>query len=105
MDSAERRRSTRLRLQVPLFLRGLDAAGKEFLDLTKTLDISATGAYLASPRPLRRNELVSLTIPAPSLSATGLLPAGNTPIQARVLRSQVAGDMHLIGVEFLKSIE
>ena len=105
VDSAERRRSARLRLQVPLFLKGMDASGHEFLDLTKTLDISATGAYLASPRPLRKNDLVSLTIPAPSLSTTGLLPAGNTPIQARVLRTETAGDVHLVEVEFLRSIE
>ena len=90
---------------MPLFLRGVDAAGQEFLDLTKTLDISATGAYLASPRALRRNDLVSLTIPAPSPSSAGLLPAGNLPIQARVLRMQTAGDVHLVGVEFLRSID
>ena len=90
---------------MPLFLRGVDAAGQEFLDLTKTLDISATGAYLASPRALRRNDLVSLTIAAPSTSSAGLLPAGNLPIQARVLRMQTAGDVHLVGVEFLRSID
>ena len=86
-------------------MKGVDAAGQEFLDLTKTLDISATGAYVASPRALRRNDLVCLTIPAPSPSTAGLFPAGNAPIQARVLRMQVAGDVHLVGVEFLKSIE
>lgn len=101
---AERRRSPRLRLQVPLFIRGVDARGEEFLDLTKTLDISATGAYLASPRALRRNELVSLTIPVPSPASAGLVPPGNPPIQARVLRTEPAGDVQLIGVEFLKSI-
>jgi hypothetical protein len=88
-----------------LFLKGVDAVGQEFLDLTKTLDISATGAYLASPRPLRPHDLVSLTIPAPSLSTGGLLPTGNMPIQARVLRLHKAGDVHLVGVEFLRGIE
>lgn len=101
----ERRRCPRIRLQVPMFVRGIDLSGEEFLDLTRTLDISATGAYLASPRPLRMNDLLSLTVPAPSPSAAGLLPAGNSPIQARVRRLQPAGDVHLVGVEFLRSLE
>lgn len=102
---AERRKSPRLRLQVPLFVRGVDTFGEEFLDLTKTLDISATGARLASPRSLRANELVSLTIPAPSPSSAGLIPESDGPIQARVRRLQPAGDVHLIGVEFVRAIE
>ena len=47
-----------------MFVRGVDSAGVEFLDLTKTLDISATGAFLASPRLLRSDQLLNLTIPA-----------------------------------------
>ena len=104
-DSSERRRSPRLRLQVPLFLRGKDAFGEEFLDLTRTLDISATGARLASLRRLRADELVSLTIPAPPPSNGGLIPQPNGPIQARVRRMQTTGDLHLVGVEFLRAIE
>ena len=104
LSEADRRKSQRLRLQVPMFIRGTDLSGEEFLDLTKTLDISATGAYLASPRALRKDELISLTIPAPSPSTTGLLPAGNSPIQARVRRLGTAGDVHLVGVEFLRSV-
>ena len=46
LTPAERRRSQRIHVQIPMFVRGTDAAGLEFLDLTKTLDISATGAYL-----------------------------------------------------------
>ena len=104
-EQADRRRTPRLRLQVPLFVRGTDAFGEEFLDLTKTLDISATGARLASSRSLRPNELLSLTIPAPSPSSVGLIPEADGPIQARVRRLQPAGDVHLVGVEFLRSIE
>jgi hypothetical protein len=87
-----------------MFVRGTDAAGLEFLDLTKTLDISATGAYLASPRPIRANELVNLTIPAPP-SPSATLPAETPPIQARVLRHRAEHGIHLLGVEFLKALE
>lgn len=87
-----------------MFVRGTDAAGLEFLDLTKTLDISATGAYLASPRPIRTNQLVNLTIPAPP-SPAATMPAETPPIQARVRRHRSAHGIHMLGVEFLKALD
>ena len=104
LTPAERRRSQRIHVQIPMFVRGVDAAGAEFLDLTKTLDISATGAYLASPRLLRDNQLLNLTIPAPP-SPSSTLPAETPPIQARVRRHCAAGGIHLLGVEFLKALD
>src|SRR5712692_6661859 len=83
LNPAERRRSPRIRLQIPMFVRGVDASGAEFLDLTKTLDISATGAFLASARMLRLDHIVHLTIPAPPPASSGLLPPETPPIQAR----------------------
>jgi len=104
LTPAERRRSQRIHLQIPMFVRGVDAAGSEFIDLTKTLDISATGAYLASPRLLRDNQLLNLTIPAPP-SPSSTMPAETPPIQARVRRHRATGGVHLLGVEFLKALD
>ena len=101
---AERRRSQRIHVQIPMFIRGTDAAGADFLDLTKTLDISSTGAFLASPRLLSANQLLHLTIPAPS-SPNSTLPAETPPIQARVKRHHDFGGVHLLGVEFIKALE
>ena|SRR5271165_3687366 len=103
LSLAERRRSQRIHVQIPMFVRGTDAAGLEFLDLTKTLDISATGAYLASPRAVRTNDLVNLTIPAPP-SPSASLPSDTPPIQARVRRHLAAHGIHLLGVEFVKAL-
>lgn len=100
----ERRRYQRIHLQVPLFIRGRDAHGEQFMELAKTLDISAIGAFLASPRPLSLGGFITLTIPAPSITSSGLVPAGMAPIQAKIRRQQEAGDVYLIGVEFLKPI-
>jgi PilZ domain len=100
----ERRRSQRLRLQVPMFIRGKDAYGEQFLELAKTLDISAHGGFITSPRPLAVNEMITLTIPAPSITSSALVPSGMPPIQAKVKRNQEAGDVQLVGVEFLKPI-
>jgi hypothetical protein len=104
LTPAERRRSQRIHVQIPMFIRGVDAAGAEFLDLTKTLDISATGAYLASPRLLRDNQLLNLTIPAPP-SPSATMPSETPPIQARVRRHRASGGVHLLGVEFLKALD
>ncbi len=98
LTPAERRRSPRIHVQIPMFVRGVDASGAEFLDLTKTLDISATGAFLASPRSLRADQLLNLTIPAPPSPSS-------TPIQARVRRHRTANGIHLLGVEFLKALD
>jgi hypothetical protein len=87
-----------------MFVRGTDPAGLEFLDLTKTLDISATGAYLASPRAMRMNQIVNLTIPAPP-SPAATLPSETPPIRARVRRQRSADGVHLLGVEFFKALE
>jgi hypothetical protein len=104
LTPAERRRSPRIHVQIPMFIRGVDAAGAEFLDLTKTLDISATGAFLASPRLLRADQLLNLTIPAPP-SPSSTVPAETPPIQARVRRHRNANGIHLLGVEFLKALD
>ena len=100
----ERRRFQRIHLQVPLFIRGRDAHGEQFVELAKTLDVSGLGAFITSPRPLVIGAILTLTIPAPSITSSALVPAGMPPIQARVRRQQEAGDVHLVGVEFLKPI-
>jgi len=105
LPTAERRRASRIRLQIPVFIRGVDGAGASFLDLTKTLDISATGALIASPRALSSGHAVYLTVPAPSPSSSAAIPSATPPIQARVCRQQMTGDIHLVGVDFLTALE
>ncbi|HVB55615.1 MAG TPA: PilZ domain-containing protein [Candidatus Acidoferrales bacterium] len=100
----EHRRSQRIYLQLPLFVRGRDPRGEQFLELAKTLDISAIGALIVCPKPLTLGEIVTVTIPAPSIPYSALVPASMPPIQAKVKRQQAAGDVYLAGVEFLKPI-
>jgi hypothetical protein len=105
VDKAKQRRFPRIRLQVPIFLRGQDASGVEFVELTKTLNISASGACIASNHILRPDQVVHLTIPTPSASSSGLVPNETPPITAKVLRQQAAGELRLFGIEFLKTLE
>ena len=95
----------RIRLQVPVFLRSSDATGAEFIELTKTLNISARGACIASTHLLRHNQTVQLTIPAPSASSSSLVPSETPPIMAKVRRQELLGDVRVFGLEFLRPLE
>ncbi len=77
VDFSSTRRSPRIRLQVPVFLRGTDVSGVEFIELTKTLNIASSS----------------------------LVPSETPPIVARVLRQESAGEMRLFGLEFLRTLE
>ena len=99
------RRSPRIRLQVPVFLRGTDVSGAEFIELTKTFNISSTGACITSAHILRPDQTVHLTIPAPAPASSSLVPSETPPIIAKVLRQESAGQMRLFGLEFLRPLE
>jgi len=104
-ESASTRRSPRIRLQVPVFLRGTDVSGVEFIELTKTLNISSIGACITSTHILRPDQTVHLTIPTPSPASSSLVPSETPPIVAKVLRQESAGEMRLFGLEFLRALE
>ena len=104
LEVSTKRRSPRIRLQIPVFVRGTDASGSEFIELTKTFNISALGACIACQHLLRPNQMIHLTIPAPS-PATPSLPSETPPILARVLRKDMVGDTSLFGLEFAHPLE
>ena len=104
-EFVEARRSPRIRLQVPVFIRGADTAGSEFIELTKTLNISARGACITSGHMLRRDQTLYLTIPAPSPSSPSMVPSETPPLIAKVLRQDSSGDTRLYGLEFLRPLD
>lgn len=105
LKSSSTRRSPRLRLQVPVFVRGTDVSGAPFVELTKTVNISANGACIACVHVLRPEQIIHLTIPAPSPSSPSLVPSETPPIRAKVLRHTAIGDMRLFGLDFLRPLE
>ena len=86
-------------------MRGTDASGSEFIELTKTLDISAFGACITCQHLLRTNQKIHLTIPAPYPISPSLVPNETPPILARVLRLNRMGDTYLFGLEFFRPLE
>lgn len=105
LEVSSTRRFPRIRLQMPVFVRGTDALGSEFVELTKTLNISALGACITSQHLLRPDQTVHLTIPAPSPVTAGLVPSETPPIVAKVLRQEQIGETRLLGLKFLRSLE
>jgi hypothetical protein len=103
VSTTQQRQSPRIRIQVPVFLRGTDALGVGFIELTKTLNISSTGACIASSHLLQLEQVVQITIPTPSPSSD-MVPHETPPISARVLRQESAGDLKLFGLEFLRPL-
>lgn len=103
-EFVERRRFDRVRLQVPLFIRGTDADGKEFLELAKTLDISCSGARIVTAKSLQNQKIVQLTVPAPLPRSANFGECGTGPISARLCRLEANGEMEVAAVEFLKPL-
>jgi len=101
LPSSQTRHNPRIRIQIPVFLRGTDALGVEFIELTKTLNISSSGACIACTHLLQLEQVIQLTIPTPSPSTSGLVPNETPPISARVLRQESIGDLRLFGLEFV----
>ena len=101
----DRRNATRLHLQVPIFVRGTDSHGDDFIELAKTLDISATGASVTLPRAPGKQGILTLTIPTPQMSTSGLIPAAMAPMAARVVRQKEVGDVHIVGVQFVRPLD
>ena len=82
----ERRQSQRLPLAIPIFVRGVDERGKEFLEFTTTLNISGSGVLLAMRRSLPLASKVLLEIPAAPLPKVATAPEFVRNLEAQVVR-------------------
>jgi hypothetical protein len=100
----ERRRFDRLPLAIPLFLRGVDKNGKEFLDFTVTLNVSAGGALVASRRSLARACRVSLEVPTAPIPPLAVSPEIKRAISGRVVRGTNKNTFNLYAVRFVRPL-
>ncbi len=82
----ERRNYERLPVPLPIFVRGVDADGKDFLEFATALNISAGGALVAVRRYMPQSAIVSLEIPsAPPPQLQSPANSGRN-LQAQVIR-------------------
>ena len=96
----ERRKHERVPLAVPVFVRGKDSEGKEYLEFATALNVSAGGALLATRRSLPRFAIIDLEIPSAPLPRTPILPRAVRRLRARLLRATVMDDYQLWGLKF-----
>ena len=61
----ERRRRKRLFLSFPIEISGIDRDGRQFLERTKTEDISESGCRLQTKIPLETGTIVTIKLIAP----------------------------------------
>jgi c-di-GMP-binding flagellar brake protein YcgR len=99
--SAERRRWQRLSVPVPMFIRGVDERGKEFLEFSTALNIGAGGALLVSRRFLPSDSKILLEIPpAPYPKEKSKARS----IKAKVVHVRNSDRYHLCSLEFSRPL-
>ena len=101
---AERRKYERLPLAVPVFVRGIDPNGRQFVDFATALDISVGGALVAIHRFLPKGSRILLEIPsAPVASSTPAVPRSTRQrFYAKTVRVTDGEQVKLMGLEFNK---
>jgi hypothetical protein len=65
MTEVDRRAHYRLPIRVPIFIKGIDQQGDQFLELTHTVNVSASGACFLCERDLKVASDLMISIPAP----------------------------------------
>jgi hypothetical protein len=96
----ERRKNERVPLAVPVFVRGKDSEGKDFLEFATALNISAGGALLAANRLLPRLSAIELEVPSAPLPRSRSLPRAFRRLKARLLRVTVIDGYQVWGLKF-----
>lgn len=95
----ERRKSPRLALAIPVFVRGLDPDGNDFLDLGSILNVSAGGALFALHRHLQQGSRISLEIPA-AFPHEKLGGVAKRKFRARIVRASGRNHFFRYGARF-----
>lgn len=104
-SGADRRKHQRLPLSIPVFVRGLDQEGKEFLEFATALNISAGGILLATRRSLPKSAALSLEIPVAPLPTTSASPQSVRSLKARLVRITHGERCHLMGLKFTRPLQ
>lgn len=100
----ERRQWERLPLAVPVFVRGRDERGKDFLEFATALNISAGGALVAMGHILPPSSAVSLEVPSgPTPGAEGF-PNAVRRLRARLCRVEHSNQHQMLAFKFSRPL-
>ena len=95
--AAERRKHQRLPLSIPVFVRGVDENGKEFLEFATALNISAGGILLATRRSLPKSAGLSLEIPVAPLPADAFSNQSVRSLESQIGSNYARGKVPSLG--------
>jgi hypothetical protein len=101
---SDRRKHQRLPLSIPVFVRGIDEDGKEFLEFATALNISAGGILLATRRSLPRSSKLSLEIPVAPMPTSSISPQSVRSLKAKLVRVTHGDRCHLVGMRFSRPL-
>jgi PilZ domain len=104
MPTKERRYWARLSLAIPVFVRGINGQGREFLEFSTLLNESAGGVLLAMRKPLRLWSRVSLEIPSSQILKSEKLRRVVRKMRARVIRITHVEGWNLCGLQFARPL-
>jgi hypothetical protein len=102
--SAERRKWQRLPIAVPVFVRGVDAQGKQFIEFASALNISAGGMLVAARRFLPSLTGLLLEIPSAPVPASQLMAGTTRLFKVKALRDMVANHCHYVAFKFTRPL-
>jgi hypothetical protein len=102
MKGTDRRRCSRLSLNIPGRITGFTQDGEKWNEMIRTLDVSRMGASLAMKEHPKVGNVLHLTLPLPvKLRSHGYTdPSYNTYVLVQRVEP-TTGDCRVIGVEFL----
>ena len=96
----EKRRWTRLKLAIPVFVRTQSSDGKEALEFATAANVSAGGALLVVRRSIPRSKPVTLEIPSAPIAPVTGMPESPRTIRAKAIWVKHLDDYHLLGLKF-----
>jgi hypothetical protein len=96
----EQRRSSRLKLAIPVFVRSQTAEGQELLEFATAVNVSAGGVQVVARRSLSAASWVSLEIPSAPLRTVQGMPQSCHTMRARAVWIKHLDDYHLMGLKF-----
>lgn len=100
----ERRKWERLPLAIPVFVRGLDPNGRQFVDFATALDISVGGALLAIHRFLPKGSKILLEIPSAPIHNAKAPRSTRQRVYAKTVRVTDGDKCKLLGLQFHKPL-
>lgn len=103
LDRTERRKSQRLSLHMPVFVRAVGDGGERFLEFTTALNVSAGGAMVVLRRHPPSTSQIDLEIP--SAPAVGVPSAKSRRLlKARLVWISHSRKGHLLGLRFARPL-